>query len=122
MNHITLRRTFIAFHITLCAVVFLQSLGTVLHSIERPKVQHSDLLLAAFAAAEAVAALLFLVPSTLRLAGAALLLIFGFAVIFHGIHGEFLSTLLVYAAGVAFVMAHGSAFRKGTLKQQKTIP
>ncbi len=117
MNHVTLRRTFIAFHITLCAVVFLQSLGTVLHSVERPKVQHSDILLAGFAALEAIAALLFLLPAALRLAGVALLLIFGFAVIFHGLHGEFLSTLLVYAAGVAFVMAHGSAFKKARMKK-----
>lgn len=113
MNHITLRRTFIIFHLTLGIVVFIESVGTVLHSIGGQRIQHFNTALAVFASLEALAALLFLLPITMRLAGVALLLIFGAAIIFHGLHGKFLSTLLVYAAGVAFVMAHGSAFGKG---------
>jgi hypothetical protein len=110
MSHIKTRRTFIIFHLTLGIVVFIQSLSAVLKSIGIERLQHFKLILAVFASLEALAALLFLLPLTMRVAGIALLLIFGGAIIFHGLHGEFLSTLLVYAAGVAFVMAHGSAF------------
>lgn len=111
-----LRRTFIAFHLTLGIVVLIQSLGTVLHSIGLDKIQHANIVLVVFAAIEALAALLFLLPATMRLAGVTLLLIFGIAIIFHGVHGQFLSTLFVYGAGVAFVMAHGSAFGKAAIK------
>lgn len=114
MNHSTLRRTFIIFHLTLGILVFIESLSTVLRSVGGQKIQHFNTVLAVFASMEALAALLFLLPFTMRLAGAALLLIFAAALLFHGLHGEFLSTLLVYAAGVAFVMAHGSAFGRGT--------
>lgn len=120
MNHNMLRRTFIAFHLTLGAVVLIQSVITVLHSIGQQKFEHSGVALAALAAAEALAALLFLLLVTMRLAGAALLLIFAAAIIFHGLHGEFLSTLLVYGAGVAFVMAHGSAFGRGASSPANT--
>lgn len=112
MNHIKLRRAFIIFHLTLGIIVLIESVRTVMHSIGGEKVRHFDILLAVFASIEALAALLFLLPATMRLAGAALLLIFGAAIIFHGLHGQFLSTLFVYAAGVLFIMAHGSAFGK----------
>jgi uncharacterized membrane protein YphA (DoxX/SURF4 family) len=110
-----LRRAFILFHITLSAVIFLQSLLTVLHTAGSPKLQHNGIALIILAGAEAVAALLFLLPFTMRLAGASLLLIFAVAIVIHTIRGEFPSALLVYAAGGVFVMAHGSAFGKGEL-------
>lgn len=116
MNHNMLRRTFIVFHLTLGAVVLIESVITVLRSTGLHKMQHANIILAVFAAVEALAALLFLLPATMRVAGATLLLIFGIAIIFHGVHGEFLSTLFVYGAGVAFVMAHGSAYGKGRIK------
>ena len=113
MKHHTLPRTFIIFHFTLGVVVLIQSVGTVLHSIDPNDARPPHAGLAAFAAAEAVAALLFLIPATMRLAGATLLLIFGVALVIHGLRGEIPLTLFVYAAGVAFVMAHGSAFGRG---------
>jgi hypothetical protein len=110
MNHQTLRRSFIAFHLTLSAVVFLQSVTTVLQT---RAASHTGLAVAVLASAEALAAILFVVPATLRAGALSLLAIFLFALGFHGLHGELQSTLLVYAAGVFFVMMHGSAFGKG---------
>lgn len=116
MNHNMLRRSFIAFHVTLCAVVFIESISTALHSMGSQK--HSDVAVAIFATAEAVAALLFLVPAMMKWAGSALLVIFAIALALHAVQGQFLSTLLVYAAGVCFVMVHGSAFGRGVHAQQ----
>jgi hypothetical protein len=112
MNSRALRRSFIAFHLTLGAVVLLQSLMTVFPTRGAGGASHARLGVAVLAGAEAVAALLFLVPATLRVGAVSLLAIFLFALAFHGLHGELQSTLLVYAAGVFFVMVHGSAFGK----------
>lgn len=118
MRHRALRRSFIAFHITLCGVIFIQSFLTVLHTAGAHRLQHSNLALLAFASAEALAALLFLLPKLVRWAGATLLAIFAIALALHALQGEFPSTLLVYAAGVAFVMAHGSAFGNASLSPE----
>jgi hypothetical protein len=113
MNDQTLHRSFIIFHLTLGLVVLAQSLVTVFGVGRSDFSKHAKLLVALLAGAEAVAALLFIVPATLRAGAFALLAIFFFALAFHGLHGEFPSTLLVYAAGVFFVMTHGSTFGKG---------
>jgi uncharacterized membrane protein YphA (DoxX/SURF4 family) len=110
------RRAFIAFHLTLGVVVLVQSLITVLHA---SSADDSHRALAVFAGAEVVAALLFLLPATLRVGAWSLLLIFAAAVAFHALHGELQSTLLVYAAGVVLVMVHGSAFGKASLRQRR---
>ena len=117
MNRHALRRSFIAFHLTLGVVVLAQSLITVFHVSDMSGGQHVRLGIAVLAGAEAVAALLFIVPATLRWGAFALLAIFFFALAFHGLHGELQLTLLVYAAGVFFVMMHGSAFGKGSVRQ-----
>ena len=65
-NH-ALRRSFIAFHLTLGIAVLIQSLVTVLHASGLGGTQHLDAGLAWFAGAEVIAALLFLLPSTMRL-------------------------------------------------------
>ena len=109
------RRSFIAFHLTLGVVVLVQSLITVLHASHAGDPNRA---LAVFAGAEAVAAVLFLLPATLRAGASALLLIFAAAVTFHALHGELQSTLLVYAAGVVLVMAHGSAFGKASPRRR----
>jgi hypothetical protein len=117
MSNQTLRRSFIIFHLTLALVVLAQSLVTVFQISGSNFSKHAKLLVALLAGAEAVAALLFIVPATLRAGAFALLAIFFFALAFHGLHGEFPSTLLVYAAGVFFVMTHGSAFGKGVSRK-----
>jgi hypothetical protein len=117
MSNHALRRSFIAFHLILALVVLAQSLITVWHASGLGHAQHPNPVLAGFAGAEAIAALLFILPATLRIGAASLLLIFIFALAFHGLHGELQLTLLVYAAGVMLVMAHGSAFGKGSVRQ-----
>jgi hypothetical protein len=117
MNRHALRRSFIAFHLTLGIVVLVQSLITVFQTRGGGGASHVRIGIAALAGAEAVAALLFMLPATLRLGAVSLLAIFFFAVAFHGLHGELQLTLLVYAAGVFFVMVHGSAFGKGGARQ-----
>ena len=67
----------------------------------------ASLHVAALASVEAVAALLFLVPSTMRVAGACLLAVFALAFALHAARGEFASQLVLYAAGVTFIVVHG---------------
>lgn len=106
MSDHMLRRSFVSFHCVLAAVVFLQSMITVLHA-SAGQGGHG---LAWFAGAEAVAAILFLVPATMRAGAIFLLLIFSVAIVLHGLQGELQLSLVVYIAGVVLVMAHGSAF------------
>lgn len=113
MSQNTLRRTFVVFHLTLGAVIFIQSVITFWRAAHPQRAGHHNIALAAFAGAEGLAALLFLLPFAVRWAGACLLLIFFAASLIHLAQGEFPSTLLVYAAGVGFVMAHGAAYGKG---------
>ena len=118
MNDHALRRSFIAFHVTLGTVVLIESLITVLHASGLGATQRSSLGLAWFAGAEALAALLFLWPSTLRIGAWSLLVIFIAAMAFHVLHGEWPLTLLVYGVGVVLVMVHGSAFGKGGMRPE----
>src|SRR5881628_585596 len=114
MNDRPLRHAFMIFHCTLAVVVFLQSLSTMLHAIHAPVANPLGSHLPWFAGAEAIAAALFLLPKTLRIGGWVLLAIFAVAVAVHGFHGEL--SLLVYAAGVALGMVHGSAFNRGAIQ------
>jgi uncharacterized membrane protein YphA (DoxX/SURF4 family) len=61
---------------------------------------------------EAVGAAAFLVPRTLRLGAALLLLTLVGAILVHAGRGEWRPDLLVYAAGVVLVTAHGGAYRR----------
>ena len=106
MSDLALRRSFVSFHCVLAAVVFLQSIITVLHAVAG----QSGHGLVWFAGAEALAAILFLVPATMRVGATLLLLIFLVAIVLHGLQGELQLSLAVYIAGVVLVMAHGSAF------------
>lgn len=98
-----LQTAFVLFHVTLALVVAQLSVSTLIHAHSGPRANPHLVLLAG---AEALAALLFLVPATLRVGGSALLLIFAFAFIFHGLHGEWATQLLIFGAGVWLVMAH----------------
>jgi hypothetical protein len=103
----SLRNAFIAFHLTLGAVIFWLSIQTAVSAARQSPVNLHLLILAGV---ETVAALLFLLPSTLRVGGSGLLLTFAVAIIAHALQGEFVAPLLVYAAGVIFVTVHGSAW------------
>ena len=76
--------------------------------------------LALIAGIEAAAAVLFLVPRTLKAGGILLLIIFFLAIVVHGLLQEL--GLLVYAAGVLFVIIHGSVFSKELLYTRRAPP
>jgi predicted secreted protein len=57
---------------------------------------------------EAFAALLFLVPWTLRVGAVGLLVILALVFLIHAVRVEFRGDLLVYAAAVLFVAVHGA--------------
>jgi hypothetical protein len=96
------------FHLTLGIVIFIESVLAVFHSLHSQTESHLGSILPWFAGVEALAALMLLVPQTLKVGGGILLLIFVAALIVHGPADGM--PLFVYAAGVAFVMVHGSAY------------
>jgi hypothetical protein len=68
---------------------------------------HTDIHAIVVGSIEAMAALFFLVPHTMRLGGYALLGTFGLALVIHGARGQFAGSLLIFAAAVFFVIVHG---------------
>lgn len=117
MNKLFLRRTFALFHFTLAAVIFFESINTALQAHAPHRFGAMSSHIAVLAALEAIAALLFLFPWTLKVGGTLLLLIFGVAVLIHGIQKEL--PLLVYAVAVFFVMVHGNVFSKDLFRLGK---
>ena len=119
MASLSLRRSFVAFHVTLGVVVFIESVRTALFSLQGHLQSPLGSHLAILAVIEAVAAALFLIPKTLKAGGILLLLVFALAVAVHGIQHEL--GLLVYAAGVLFVIIHGSAFSRELFRVGSTV-
>jgi len=113
MNERTQQIAFRIFHYTLALVVFVQSIQTVIHATRSEHLLLHNTLLASFAGLEAIAALLFLISRTMKAVGYLLIGIFLFAFIFHVLHGEPNLALLVYAAGVALILAQSNAQRRG---------
>ena len=107
MNHATIRNAFVGFYFTLAIVVLLQSVWTAVHALGVGGEANYALL--ALATVEALAAILFMIPLTIRLGGLVLLLVFAVAFAVHALHGELELGLLVYAAGTLFVVIHRSA-------------
>ena len=104
-----LRRSFFAFHVTLGLVLLVFSVKTALDALS-PAAGHLPHVAALIGTIEAVGAVLFLFPRTLRTGGALLLLSIGVALLLHGLGGQFRGDLLIYAAGTWFVMVHGPAW------------
>jgi len=117
MNNLPLHRSFVVFHLMLGIVVFVESLRTLVAALQGHGANPLGSHLAILAGIEAAAALLFLIPGTLRLGSVLLLAIFAFAVLVHGVQYEL--DLLIYAAGVLFVSVHGSAFSRDLLHNRK---
>ena len=103
--------TFAIFRFTLVAVIFIESVLTVFHSLHSTTESHLGVILPYFAGLEAIAALLLLIPQTLKIGGVVLLVIFAAALIVHGPAQQM--PLFVYAAGVIFLMANGNAYSPG---------
>lgn len=106
----TLRRSFIAFHLTLGLTLVILSARTTIEALVSPHT-YSNPHVAALAMLEGAGAVLFLLPRTMRVGAVLLLLSIGLALLVHAAAGQFRGDLLVYAAGTWFVMVHGSAWR-----------
>ena len=109
MDPVAPRRAFIVFHLVLGLGLLVASIETLVHSVAAENV-HSHQHLAVVAGIEGIAALLFLIPRTLRLGAVLLVLTIGVAFVLHALRGEFRPDLAVYAAGAWFVFEHGSAW------------
>jgi hypothetical protein len=105
MNNQNFRRFFIIFHVTLAVVVLVQSLLTIFNPLHSSDESHLGEILPWFASVEALAAILFLIPQTLKAGAWILLAIFAIAIILHGPVEQI--SLFVYAAGVLLVMFQG---------------
>ena len=104
MPPLRLVRAFVALWWTTGAVILVLSAVTAKQALHADAHDPHVALLAAF---EAVSALLFLLPWTLRAGAAGLLLTLAAALLIHGTQGHFRGDLLVYAAVVVFVAVHG---------------
>ena len=104
----SLRRSLVGFHLTLASVVLVQSVSTAFKAfwVEPDANWH----LFSLASVEAVAAILFVIPATLRFGGIVLCLVFSVAFTAHAIVGEFELGLLVYGAGTVFILFHGAGY------------
>lgn len=107
MTDLTLRRSFIALHLTLGLVIVFEGARALVHALGAAHHGH----VAVVATVETAAALLFLWPRTMRVGGVALVATFLLAVLVHALQGEFRAALLVYAAAALFVTVQGSAWR-----------
>ena len=114
MDKTWVRRAFVLFHLTLGVVVFIESVLTVVNSLHSTTTSHLNTIVPWFAGLEALAAVLLLIPQTMKVGGAILLLIFLAALIVHGPADGM--PLIVYSAGVIFMMIHGSAYSSRSTK------
>jgi hypothetical protein len=62
---------------------------------------------ALLSAVEALSAILFLIPRTMRIGAVGLLGTFAIAFSTHAMHGDFRGDLLLYASVVSFIMVRG---------------
>ena len=69
---------------------------------------HAHSVLLILGLAELIAAVLFLIPQTVRLGGISLIVVFAAAAVFHVLHGEYdISFLAIYAAAAFAVIYPG---------------
>ena len=107
--HRNLKRAFIVFHLTLAAVILVQSVSTAVHAAGVQVDTAPNWHLFVLATIEAIAAVLFVFPRTIRVGGGVLLIILLIAFFAHVHTGDTQLHLLVYAASVFFIVVHGSA-------------
>lgn len=104
MPALSLVRAFVVQWWTAGLVIFYLSVRTVYQGLQ---VTSHDPHLVVVGGLEAVAALLFLVPRTMKIGATGLLLIFALVFVLHATLSQFRGDLLVYAAVVGFVAVHG---------------
>jgi uncharacterized membrane protein YphA (DoxX/SURF4 family) len=100
-----MRRAFLVFHLVLGLALLWSSIHTVLD------LRSTDLHARVLGSVETAGAVAFLLPRTIRLGAALLLLTLVGALLVHAARGEWRPDLVVYAAGVLLVSTHGSAYR-----------
>ena len=108
MPNPSLVRAFRLFHYTLGVVVLILSVQTVLDARNGGLPAGDRVHGLVLGSLEAVAALLFLIPRTMRAGAVLLLVIFTAAFGLHALRGDVALNLLVYATGVLFVREHGT--------------
>jgi hypothetical protein len=105
-----LLRSFATVWLVTGATLFFLSLDALLGSLPSGSQPNPHLVL--LSGAEAIAALLFVVPRTMRVGAVGLLVTLGIAFLAHAMSGEFLPQLVLFASVVAFVMVHGDLKRE----------
>jgi hypothetical protein len=95
----------VAFHLVLGGGLLIGSVQTLLEAL--PTGGPAHLHLALLAGVEALGAALFLLPRTLRVGAALLLLTIVVAFLAHGVQGHWRWDLAIFAAGTWFVAVHG---------------
>lgn len=114
MTSNTFRRAFVAFHVVLGVTLLALSVLTVrVELLEEAPSPHVLLV----AGVEALGALLFLGPRTVRIGAALLALTLLPALVLHATRGQFRGDLLVYLAGVVLV-----AVRNGSASAERREP
>jgi hypothetical protein len=98
---------FFALWVTLGVALFVASVRTLLAALSGTVHGPAHAHLALLAGAEALAALLFLLPRTTRIGAIGLLVTIGIAFLAHAVDGQFPMLLLLYASAVGFVLVHG---------------
>lgn len=110
MPPLRLLRGFLALWLITGLVVLALSVGTVYSALGAAR--HPAPHLAVLGSIEAIGALLFLVPRTVRWGAGGLLATLAAALALHALLGQFRGDLLVYGAVVAFVAVHGPLTRE----------
>jgi hypothetical protein len=93
----------VVLRVVFAVVLAILSITTLLHHLPGAHTGHLGLIFAAIALAELVGALLLLVPRTVAIGAATLLVVFAVAVAVHLLHGEWSVGPLVIDAAVAQV-------------------
>jgi hypothetical protein len=103
----SLVRAFLILYVTIGVVVWIESVATVVAAVrgELPTLERPHALV--LGGVEVVAAVLFLIPGTMRWGAAGLLVIFALAFGIHAAGGDLNLDLLIFAAAVLFVRTHG---------------
>ena len=100
-----IRPAFVGFHLILGLALLWASIHTIVH------LGPADLHARIIGGLEAIGAIAFLIPKTLRFGAGLLLVSLLGALLLHAARGEPRPDLLIYAAGVWLVAVHGSAYR-----------
>jgi hypothetical protein len=100
-----LRPAFVLLHV---ALALLLGIGGALTAVHATGAHAAHLIV--LGSFEALAAVLFLFPGTLRMGAAGLLLSCGVAFVAHAAMSQWRADLLVYMAAVLFVALHGAAY------------